>query len=71
MLDHNDKEWVEDLIDRKLEETKSDLRSEMQEMKTDLRSEMQEMSADIITQVTAVFENTKASQQIMKNESPN
>ena len=69
MLDHNDKEWVEDLIDRKLEETKSDLRSEMQEMKTDLRSEMQEMktdlrsemqemSADIITQVTAVFENT-------------
>lgn len=60
MLDHNDKEWVEDLIDRKLEETKSDL-----------RSEIQEMSADIITKVTAVFENTKASQQITKNESPN
>ncbi len=47
MLDHNDKEWVEDLIDRKLEETKSDLRSEMQEMKTDLRSEMQEMKTDL------------------------
>ena len=47
MLDQNDKKWVEDLVDRKLDETKSDLRDEMQEMK-----------GDIITQVTAVFENT-------------
>ena len=43
MLDQNDKKWVEDLVDRKLDETKSDLRDEMQEMKGD---------------ITAVFENT-------------
>ena len=69
MLDQNDKKWVEDLLDRKLDETKSDLRGEMQEMKTELRDEMQEMKTelrdemqemkgDIISQVTAVFENT-------------
>lgn len=58
MLDQNDKKWVEDLLDRKLDETKSDLRGEMQEMKTELRGEMQEMKGDIISQVTAVFENT-------------
>ena len=80
MLDQNDKKWVEDLLDRKLDETKSDLRGEMQEMKTELRGEMQEMKTelrdemqgmktelhdemqemkgDIISQVTAVFENT-------------
>lgn len=58
MLDQNDKKWVEDLVDRKLDETKSDLRYEMQKMKTELRDEMQKMKGDIITQVTAVFENT-------------
>ena len=70
MLDKNDKQWITETIDEKLNETKTELRSEMRnemrnemrEMKTELRSEfkedMQVMKGEIITEMTAVFENT-------------
>ena len=43
MLDRNDKQWITEVLDEKLSNTKTELRGEMQEMKTELRGEMQEM----------------------------
>jgi len=58
MLDKNDKQWITETIDEKLNETTAELRGEMQEMKTELRDEMQEMRGEIITDMTALFENS-------------
>ena len=63
MLDNNDKKWITDTIDEKLDDAKSELRGEMREMREELRGEMQEMKeelcgkmqemkSDIVTQVT-------------------
>ena len=43
MLDRNDKQWITEILDEKLSDTKTELRSEMQEMKTELGGEMHEM----------------------------
>ena len=43
MLDRNDKQWITEVLDEKLSNTKTELHGEMQEMKTELRGEMQEM----------------------------
>lgn len=43
MLDRNDKQWITEVLDEKLSNTKTVLRGEMQEMKIELRGEMQEM----------------------------
>ena len=43
MLDRNDKQWITEVLDEKLSNTKTELRGEMQEMEGRLRGEMQEM----------------------------
>ena len=47
MLDRNDKQWITEVLDEKLSNTKTELRGEMQEMKTELRGEMQEMKTEL------------------------
>ena len=51
MLDNNDKKWITDTIDEKLDEAKTELRGEMQEMKTELRGEMQEMKTELCNKI--------------------
>ena len=43
MLDRNDKQWITEVLDEKLSDTKTELRGEMQEMEGRLHGEMQEM----------------------------
>ena len=68
MLDQNDKKWVEDLLDRKLDETKSDLRGEMQEMKTELRDEMQEIKTELRDEMQEMKTELRDEMQEMKTE---
>ena len=74
MLDRNDKQWITEVLDEKLSNTKTELRGEMQEMEGRLHGEMQEMENNITdkvveklsdsvldvlaTQVNILFENT-------------
>lgn len=55
MLDRNDKKWiietVDGRLDTKLEEAKGELRGEMQEKESELRGEMQQMNARLRIQM--------------------
>ena len=68
MLDKNDKEWITETIDKKLNEATTELRDEMQEMKTELRDEMQEMETDLRNEMQEMKTDLRNEIQEMKTE---
>ena len=63
MLDRNDKQWITEILDEKLSDTKTELRGEMHEMEDNVLAKVSDQIADrfleeLKEQVTAIYENT-------------
>ena len=67
MLDRNDKQWITEVLDEKLSNTKTELRGEMQEMKTELRGEMQEMKTELRGEMQEMEGRLRGEMQEMEN----